>query len=256
MTWDSKAHTQVAQWQNTTKPVSRDTDSLTLTTSQAQNRARWKRLGTVAQRAGDDDTASDSETAAETPEELARIRERKRRQKKERDKNAKIMGLDYFLEMVDHKHRYGSNLRRYHVEWKKSDTNEHFFYWLDHGEGRELDLEDRPRSRLDSEFVRYLSKEDRQKYLVTIDERGRFCYAKNDQLITTSPHFRDSINGIVPVEDKTPTWREVVCTCPCPCSCPCICIHHGLQPSKRAFSDSSRVSPSGDEHCATLVNEC
>ena len=39
-----------------------------------------------------------------------------------RDKTAKMMGLDYFLEMVDHKHRYGSNLRRYHAEWKKADS--------------------------------------------------------------------------------------------------------------------------------------
>lgn len=75
--------------------------------------------------------------------------------------------------MVDHKHRYGSNLRRYHVEWKKSDTQENFFYWLDYGEGKDLDLEDRPRSRLDSEFVRYLSREERQKYLVKIDKDGK-----------------------------------------------------------------------------------
>ena len=32
---------------------------------------------------------------------------------------------------------------------------------------------------------------------------------KNDQPITTSPEFKDSINGIVPVDDETPTWREV-----------------------------------------------
>ncbi len=118
------------------------------------------------------------------------------------------MGLEYFLEMVDHKHRYGSNLRRYHAEWKKSDTTENFFYWLDYGEGKDLDLEDRPRTRLDTECVRYLSREDRQKYLVRIEE-GKFCWAKNDQPITTSPEFKDSIEGIVPVDDDTPTWREV-----------------------------------------------
>lgn len=46
-------------------------------------------------------------------------------------------------------------------------------YWLDYGEGKDLDLEDRPRSRLDSEFVRYLSREERQKYLVKIDKNGK-----------------------------------------------------------------------------------
>ena len=43
------------------------------------------------------------------------------------------MGLEYFLEMVDTKHRYGSHLRSYHAEWKKADTTQNFFYWLDFG---------------------------------------------------------------------------------------------------------------------------
>lgn len=178
-------------------------------TSEAQVRARWKRVGTIAHHAGSDDTESDSDIIADTPEELAKLKERKKKQKRARDRNAKMMGLDYFLEMVDHKHRYGSNLRRYHAEWKQSDTTENFFYWLDYGEGKDLDLEDRPRSRLDSEFVRYLSKEDRLKYLVKIDKEGHFVYAKNGNPVTTSVDFRDSIDGIVPVEDETPTWREV-----------------------------------------------
>lgn len=119
------------------------------------------------------------------------------------------MGLDYFLEMVDHKHRYGSNLRRYHHEWKQSETHENFFYWLDYGEGKALDLPDRPRSRLDTELVRYLSREERQKYLVHIDDMGRFVFSKNGIPVTTAPEFKDSINGIVPFDDPTPTWREV-----------------------------------------------
>ncbi|KAK3086977.1 hypothetical protein LTR53_019940, partial [Teratosphaeriaceae sp. CCFEE 6253] len=119
------------------------------------------------------------------------------------------MGLEYFLEMVDQRHRYGSNLRRYHQEWNKSDTRENFFYWLDYGEGQAVDLEDRPRKRLDTEQVRYLSREDRVKYLVEIDGQGRFCWVKNGRPVTTSTEFKDSINGIVPVDDTTPTWREV-----------------------------------------------
>lgn len=119
------------------------------------------------------------------------------------------MGLDYFLEMVDHKHRYGSNLRRYHVEWKQSETHENFFYWLDYGEGKSLDLPDRPRTRLDTELVRYLSREERQNYLVKIDDMGRFIFSKNGLPVTTAPEYRDSINGIVHFDDPTPTWREV-----------------------------------------------
>lgn len=204
-----KTHTRTAQYYNITSPTSRDTQATMSPTSDAQVRARWKRVETIAHHAGSDDTDSDSDLIGDTPEELAKLKERKKKQKRERDKHAKMMGLDYFLEMVDHNHRYGSNLRRYHAEWKKSDTTENFFYWLDYGEGKDLDLEDRPRSRLDSEFVRYLSKEDRLKYLVKIDNEGRFIYAKNGNPVTTSVDFRDSIDGIVPVDDKTPTWREV-----------------------------------------------
>lgn len=42
-----------------------------------------------------------------------------------------------------------------------------------------------------------------------IDKEGRFVFAKNGKLITTSPEFKDSIDGIVPVDDDTPSWREV-----------------------------------------------
>lgn len=109
------------------------------------------------------------------------------------------MGLQYFLEMVDLKHRYGANLRVYHEEWKKADTNENFFYWLDHGEGRLVDIDACPREQLEREQVRYLTREERQYYLVTVDHDGRLCWAKNGARIDTSERFRDSIHGIVPV---------------------------------------------------------
>jgi hypothetical protein len=139
----------------------------------------------------------------------AQERERRRLAKLERDKAARMMGVEYFLEMVDEKHRYGSNLRRYHQEWLKAETQDNFFYWLDHGDGLNLDLEDRPRKRLDTEQVRYLSREDRLQYLVKIDQRGMFCWAKDGSPITTSVDFKDSIEGIVHAQDETPTWREV-----------------------------------------------
>lgn len=62
---------------------------------------------------------------------------------------------------------------------------------------------------MDTEQVRYLSREERLKYLISIDKQGRFVFAKNGIPVTTSPYFKDSIDGIVPVDDKTPTWREV-----------------------------------------------
>lgn len=118
-------------------------------------------------------------------------------------------GLEYFLELVDHKHRYGSSLRKYHNEWKKAETTENFFYWLDYGEGKEVDLPDRPRERLDFERVRYLSPDERKKYEVCIDKEGLFRWKKDDMAVTTSVDFKDSIDGIVPSDSDKPTWREV-----------------------------------------------
>jgi hypothetical protein len=108
--------------------------------------------------------------------------------------------------MVDQKHRYGSNLRAYHDHWKVADTHENFFYWLDYGEGSTLDLDICSREMLDKERVRYLSREERQQYLVEVDKDGRLVWAKNGQRITTSVDYRDSINGVVPIDDKTPNY--------------------------------------------------
>lgn len=118
-----------------------------------------------------------------------------------------MMGLQYFLEMIDVKHRYGSNLRVYHEEWKKADTNDNFFYWLDYGEGRFLDMDACPRERLDREQVRYLSREERQYYLVNVDKDGRLCWAKNGARIDTTEKWKDSIHGIVPIDDPTPAFK-------------------------------------------------
>ena len=86
--------------------------------------------------------------------------------KAEIDKSAKMMDLQYWLEMVDRKHRYGSNLRTYHRHWKQANTNENFFYWLDEGEGKNIELPNVSRQRLESEQVRYLSRE--------VSREGRF----------------------------------------------------------------------------------
>ncbi|CZR55308.1 uncharacterized protein PAC_05195 [Phialocephala subalpina] len=176
-------------------------------------RQNWKKIGLITRRAGGDED-SDSESGGddydETPaEERERIRKQKLEAKAERQKAAKIMDLQYFLEMVDLKHRYGSNLRTYHEEWKKSDTTENFFYWLDYGEGRFIDCQGCPRERLDREQVRYLSKEERLDYLVKIDKEGRLCWAKNGARIDTTENYKDSIHGIVPADSDEPSFRPV-----------------------------------------------
>ena len=117
------------------------------------------------------------------------------------------MALSYFLEMVDQKHRYGSNLGVYHEMWKAADTHDNFFHWLDHGDGKNLDVAACPRERLERERVRYLSVEERKYYLVQIDDEGRLCWAKNGERIDTSPKYRDSLYGVVPIDDPAPSFR-------------------------------------------------
>ncbi|KAM4067259.1 hypothetical protein HRG_001240 [Hirsutella rhossiliensis] len=187
----------------------------------ASARRNWKKASLVARRAGHDDaddaasSSSDSDSAnsgrhaAKTPEQRAEARRKRELANAERRQAARMMGLQYFLEMVDVKHRYGSNLRMYHEEWKKSDTTDNFFYWLDYGAGRNIELDTCPRERLEREQVRYLSREERQYYLVKVDAQGRLCWAKNDARIDTTEQFKDSVHGIVPEGDPTPAFSPV-----------------------------------------------
>lgn len=195
------------------------------TTSSA--RQKWIQVTEIARRAGADDSSTASSGDATVSEASGSDSEERRRQSKEEEKRqqrksiakekrkrtAKMMDLQYFLEMVDHKHRYGSNLRKYHARWKASDTNQNFFYWLDQGEGKDIELEECPRSRLEKEQVRYLSRDERLNYLVKIDSEGKLRWAKNDEYVWTKDElYRDSVEGIIPTSDDTPTWKHNVRT--------------------------------------------
>jgi hypothetical protein len=148
-----------------------------------------------------------------------------------------MMDLQYFLEMVDQKHRYGSNLRAYHEHWKKEDTHENFFYWLDYGDGRRFEHPTVSRERLEKEQVRYLSREERLNYLVNVDEEGRLCWAKNGNRISTTMEYKDSVNGIVPVNDDSPAFGPNGQV-----------LHDGQSKNLRRGSSSSASSDSGSEH--------
>lgn len=167
----------------------------------------WKKAGQIVRRAGEDEASIDSTEDEDMPEEQ---REEMRRLRAERravsQKSAKMMDLPYFLELVDHHHRYGSHLRAYHEVWKKADTKENFFYWLDFGDGRSVNTEKCSREVLDRDQVRYLSREERLHYLVQFDDEGRFCWAKNGARIETTNGYKDSIKGIVPLNDPTPGY--------------------------------------------------
>jgi hypothetical protein len=179
----------------------------------------WLRATKIAERAGAYDSsgsATDGSEDAEVSEEEAKDQQlsKEERQKRHqrrveaRAKNSKMMDLQYFLELVDQKHRYGSSLRKYHNYWKTQDTKQNFFYWLDEGDGKEVELPECSRERLDREQVRYLSREERLKYLVNIDKDGLLVWAKNGEKVWTKDAlYKDSIDGIVPITSSTPAFK-------------------------------------------------
>lgn len=185
-------------------------------------RDNWKRVAYIARHAGADDSSDSDVSLSEISsadqedhhdEHQKDLAERRRIAKEKRKRTAKMMDLQYFLEMVDQKHRYGSNLRKYHNYWKTQDTNQNFFYWLDYGDGKTVELEECSRARLDKEQVRYLSREERLNYLVKIDKQGHLIWAKNGEKVWTKDElYRDSVRGIVPTNDPAPEWSHNVKT--------------------------------------------
>ncbi|KAJ5645881.1 IQ calmodulin-binding motif protein [Penicillium lividum] len=164
-------------------------------------RKNWQRAVSVVIKAGgDDDRIVESAARARvTPSQEIQPT---------RATTSKPMDLQYFLEMVDVKHRHGSNLRAYHSVWKNSPSNQNFFYWLDYGEGKDVDLDYRPRERLEKQQVRYLSPEERLNYMVKVDDNGLFRWVKNNELVETdNKRFKDSLHGVVHIEDRTPRFR-------------------------------------------------
>lgn len=118
-------------------------------------------------------------------------------------KHSKTMGLDYWLEMVDRKHRYGTNLLKYHNVWSKSDTQENFFYWLDEGEGKHEDLEDMPRDKLEKQQLSYCSKEERYEYLIEVGDDGLLRWAKSGEKVTTHAPEKGASNEGVSGQTET-----------------------------------------------------
>lgn len=179
----------------------------------------WLRATKIAERAGAYDSSGsgggaseDAEVSEKEAKDNSLSQEerqaRHRRRAEARAKNSKMMDLQYFLELVDQKHRYGSSLRKYHNYWKTQDTKQNFFYWLDEGDGKNVELPECSRERLDREQVRYLSREERLKYLINVGEDGLLVWAKNGERVWTKDElYKDSIDGIVPITSSTPAFE-------------------------------------------------
>ncbi|CAA0842945.1 IQ calmodulin-binding motif family protein [Striga hermonthica] len=80
------------------------------------------------------------------------------------DAKAQKLIFEHWIEAIDPKHRYGKNLYLYFEEWRKSDSEQPFFYWLDLGDGKEVDLQDCPKSKLQNQCIKYLGPVERENY--------------------------------------------------------------------------------------------
>ncbi|KAL5659487.1 hypothetical protein ACJX0J_032650, partial [Zea mays] len=108
-----------------------------------------------------------------------------------KDDKAQKLALQHWLEAIDPRHRYGHNLHYYYDCWLRCESKEPFFYWLDVGEGKEINLERCPRLKLLSQCIKYLGPKEREEYEVVIED-GKFMFKKSRQILDTSDGPRDS----------------------------------------------------------------
>eukprot|EP00873_Tetraselmis_striata_P014722 jgi/Tetstr1/434986/TSEL_023977.t1 len=88
---------------------------------------------------------------------------------------------EHWLEARHPEHR--SHLKPYFDHWVKSRTQQGFFYWLDQGEGKEVDLPERPRVQLEACRVRYCGPE--LALLEVCVEEGLLKYRIGKRLVDT-----------------------------------------------------------------------
>lgn len=99
---------------------------------------------------------------------------------------AQKLALQHWLEAIDPRHRYGHNLHFYYVKWLNSQSKEPFFYWLDIGEGKELNLIEKcPRSKLQQQCIKYLGPMERRAYEVAVED-GYLLYRETRELLDTT----------------------------------------------------------------------
>lgn len=101
-----------------------------------------------------------------------------------KDENAQKLALQHWLEAIDPRHRYGHNLHFYYDVWSDSKSTQPFFYWLDVGDGKDLNLERCLRTVLQRQCIAYLGPKEREAYEVIV-ESGKLVYRQTGMLINT-----------------------------------------------------------------------
>ncbi|MED6200186.1 hypothetical protein PIB30_082632, partial [Stylosanthes scabra] len=101
-----------------------------------------------------------------------------------KDDKAQKLALQHWLEAIDPRHRYGHNLHLYYDIWFESQSTQPFFYWLDVGDGKEINLEKCPRSTLQRQCIKYLGPKEREEYEVIVED-GKLVYRQDGRPVDT-----------------------------------------------------------------------
>ncbi|KAF4369035.1 hypothetical protein F8388_013364 [Cannabis sativa] len=108
-----------------------------------------------------------------------------------KDEKARKLALQHWLEAIDPRHRYGHNLQFYYAKWLHCESGQPFFYWLDIGDGKEVNLERCPRPKLHQQCIKYLGPAEREIYEVAV-ENGTFIYKKSGKVLDTTEGPQDA----------------------------------------------------------------
>ncbi|XP_065879325.1 IQ domain-containing protein IQM2 [Euphorbia lathyris] len=99
---------------------------------------------------------------------------------------ARKLALQHWLEAIDPRHRYGHNLHFYYVNWLQSKSREPFFYWLDIGDGKEVNLIEKcHRLKLQQQCIKYLGPMERKAYEVVVED-GKLIYKQTGEFLNTT----------------------------------------------------------------------
>ncbi|KAE9590053.1 hypothetical protein Lal_00037749 [Lupinus albus] len=107
------------------------------------------------------------------------------------DAKAQKLAFQHWIEAIDPRHRYGHNLHYYYEEWCKTDAGQPFFYWLDLGNGKNLDLENCPRSKLRKQCIKYLGPQEREHYEYIVCE-GKITHKHSGDVLHTKEGSEDA----------------------------------------------------------------
>ncbi|XP_026449296.1 IQ domain-containing protein IQM1-like [Papaver somniferum] len=106
-----------------------------------------------------------------------------------KDEKAQKLALQHWLEAIDPRHRYGHNLHFYYDLWFDCGSSQPFFYWLDVGDGKEVNLERCPRSTLQRQCIEYLGPKEREVYEVIVED-GKLVYKQGGECVDTVEGFK------------------------------------------------------------------